>query len=86
LVNRRAVISNQLGRMDYYVHKGLLCPAKGPLWWKLGPPGKSEVGICPPLTPPNDASEKDRSSYQFADSLVTICKFSRYTFPLSIFY
>jgi len=21
------------------------------LWWKLGPPGKSGVGIFPPLTP-----------------------------------
>ena len=38
--------------MDYVGHNGLLWPAKGPLWWKLGPPGKSGVDICPPLPPP----------------------------------
>ena len=42
--------------MDYVRYNGLLWPAKGPLWWKLGPPEKSGVGICPPLTTPNGAS------------------------------
>ena len=36
--NRHAVISNQLDRLDYVGHNGLLWLVKGLLWWKLGPP------------------------------------------------
>ena len=53
-------MSNQLDRMDYVGHNGLLWPAKGPLWWKLGPPGKS--GVAPWGKSPNDASGQ-KSAY-----------------------
>jgi len=52
MVNRRAVISNRLDRMDYVGHNGLVGQAKGPFWWRLGPPEKSGVGICSPLPSP----------------------------------
>ena len=38
--------------MDHVGQNGLLWQAKGSLWWKLGPPEKSGVDVCPPLTPP----------------------------------
>ena len=57
--------------MDYVGHNGLLWPAKDPLWWKLGPPGKSGVAFAPP--PPNGASEA---------ILITVIKYGSEAWPL----